>query len=129
MSPETQQRLAKLLRQLRQREGLSLRELEELSGVDRGNISRLERGTPFPGPNRLTALAGALGVDASELLTAAGYTAARAEALPPLKPYLRAKYGHLPATARQELAEFVERLEAEYGKPAASRRASKNTKS
>jgi hypothetical protein len=58
-------------------------------------------------------LATALGVPASELLTIAGYTSTQAEALPAIRPYLRSKYGHLSATAQDELAEFLERLEAE----------------
>ena len=87
-----------------------------MSGVHRANLSRLERGEATrPQPETLTRLAEVFGIDASELLTAAGYTAARADALPNLPVYLRTKYGHLPAGARKELAEFVGRLEAELG--------------
>lgn len=119
--------LASVLSQLRQRSGLSIRDLEVRSGVNRSNISRLERGeSSQPSPETLTRLAEALNVDASELLTAAGYTATRAAGLPSFQPYLRAKYGHLPASAQKELTAYLERLEAEYAKPA-TRRKTKST--
>jgi len=91
-----------------------VRDLEDASGVARSVISRLEHGEYLqPTPSTLNRLAVALGVDGSELLTAAGYTASQAQALPSIRPYLRTKYGHLSADARQQLAEFAERLEAE----------------
>ncbi len=77
MTAKTSQ-LSSVLRRLRQASGLSIRKLEETSGVHRSNISRLESGKATePNPETLTRLAEALGVDASELLTAAGYTATR----------------------------------------------------
>ena len=116
-----------LLTQLRRERGLSQRQLASAAGVHVANVSRLERGEASkPSPPTLVRLAEALETDASELLTAAGYTAEQADALPPFTPYLRAKYGHLPASARQELSKYLRRLEAEYGRePKRSKR--KNT--
>lgn len=114
--------LAKLLRKLRLRAGLSVKELEAKSGVSRAAISRTENGDKLPTPSTLNRLATALGVDASELFKAAGYTTTGAEALPALQPYLRAKYSHLPAAARKELADYLARLEAEYAAPKPGRR-------
>lgn len=92
-----------------------MRELEAKSGVHRSIVSRLERGeASTPLPETLIRLAEALGADASELLTAAGYTATQATALPSFRPYLRAKYGHLPEDAQRELAAYLDRLEADY---------------
>lgn len=113
---EPNRTLSELLRRLRAKSGLSIRDLEEASGINRANLSRLERGEASrPKPETLTRLAEVFGTDASELLMAAGYTADKAAALPTLPTYLRTKYGHLPAGARKELAEFVSRLEAEHG--------------
>ncbi len=109
------EQLAARLRKLRLRAGLSVKALEAESGVSRAAISRIENGEKLPTPTTLNRLAGALGIDASELFKAAGYTTTGAEALPALQPYLRAKYSHLPAPARKELADYLERLEAEYG--------------
>ena len=112
----TKQTLASTLKRLRQRAGLSLRDLETDSGVARSIISRIESGEYLnTRPATLTRLATALNVDASELLTAAGYTASQAEALPPIGAYLRTKYGHLSAESRQQLSDFLEQLEADQG--------------
>jgi transcriptional regulator with XRE-family HTH domain len=112
----TNQQLGTTLHRLRTAAGQTLRELEAKSGVNRSVISRLESGEyQQPRPNTLTRLAEALGADASQLLTAAGYTANKADALPNLPVYLRSKYGHLPADARKELTDYVAKLEAEYG--------------
>lgn len=108
--------LAETLIRLRQASGLSVRQLEESSGVARSVISRIEHGEyRQPTPSTLSRLAKALNAEASELLTAAGYTASEAEALPAIRPYLRTKYGHLSASAQRELATVLERLEAEQG--------------
>ncbi|MDQ6741277.1 MAG: helix-turn-helix transcriptional regulator [Actinomycetota bacterium] len=116
--------LAALLRTARQKAGLSVRELEAASGVHRGNISRIERGEDRPSPENLSRLGSALGADVSELLAKAGYTSTSAEGLPSFTPYMRAKYGHLPASARRELADSFARIVAEYEprKPAKPRR-------
>jgi transcriptional regulator with XRE-family HTH domain len=110
----TLERTAAHFQRLRQRAGLSVRELQERSGVDRGVISRLESAQRLPTAATLVRLAEALEADASELLSVAGHAPDRASALPALKPYLRAKYSHLPAAARNELADYLAKLEAEH---------------
>lgn len=121
--------LSELVRRLRAKSGLSLRELEEASGIHRANLSRLERGEASrPKPETLTALAEVFNVDASELLTAAGYTADKAAALPNLTTYLRSKYAHLPASARKELADYLARLETEHGRTKRQQRAAPKRK-
>jgi transcriptional regulator with XRE-family HTH domain len=121
----TKSTLADTLSRLRAKSGLSVRQLEDASGVARSVISRLEHGEYLrPSPSTLTRLATALDVEASELLTVAGYTASQAEALPTIGTYLRTKYGHLSADSRQQLAEFLDRLEADQKvKRARSRKA------
>jgi transcriptional regulator with XRE-family HTH domain len=110
--------LATTLAKLRERAALSVRDLEDISGVSRSVISRVERGEYLqPTPSTLTRLAAGLNVDASELLVAAGYTATKAEALPNMRVYLRSKYGHLSAEDRQRLARLLDELEAGRSKP------------
>ncbi len=56
------------LRELRRRKVLTLRELEEQSGVSYNTIWRLENGYRQARPSTIRKLAAALGVDASELV-------------------------------------------------------------
>jgi transcriptional regulator with XRE-family HTH domain len=122
----TNETLAEALIRLRRDTGLSLRQLEIQTGVDRSILSRLESGAKRqPDPTTLTRLAGTLGVPASELFTLAGYTTSEAEALPAIRPYLRSKYGHLPKAKQDELAAFLERLENEESTKRAGGRKSK----
>jgi transcriptional regulator with XRE-family HTH domain len=110
----TNESLAQAIARLRQTSGLSMRQLELQTGIDRSILSRIESGEKRqPTPSTLTKLASALGVSQSELFTLAGYSATEAQALPAIRPYLRTKYGHLSATAQDELAAFLETLEAE----------------
>jgi transcriptional regulator with XRE-family HTH domain len=91
-----------------------MRQLELRTGIDRSVLSRIESGEKKqPTPGTLTKLASALEVSQSELFTLAGYSATEAQALPAIRPYLRTKYGHLSATAQDELAVFLENLETE----------------
>jgi transcriptional regulator with XRE-family HTH domain len=113
MTKQQRDSLGEVLRHLREQAGLSVRALSAASGVDIANISRTERGEATPKRDSLLRLAKALNVDPADLLTLAGY--ATGEALPSFTPYLRTKYGHLPAAKRRELSEFFERIEAEYG--------------
>jgi len=56
------------LRQLRQQKVLSMRELEEMSGVSYNTIWRLETGKTGAHPRTIRKIAGALGVDPAELV-------------------------------------------------------------
>lgn len=121
--------LARTVLRLRQAADLSVRDLEDASGVARSVISRVENGKYLnPTPSTLTRLASGLGVDASELLTAAGYTDSQAQALPSIKPYLRTKYGHLSADARQQLETILGQLEADQTAKRARGRATTKAK-
>jgi transcriptional regulator with XRE-family HTH domain len=55
------------LRTLREARGLTLRELEAASDVERGTINRIERGVTVPRLDSVQALAAALKVTLSEL--------------------------------------------------------------
>ena len=48
--------IGKIIRQLRNSKGIGIRELERLTGINRGNISKIERGAGF-GPLQLKRLA------------------------------------------------------------------------
>jgi HTH-type transcriptional regulator, competence development regulator len=56
------------LRELRRTRVLSMRELEELSGVSYNTIWRLETGRTGAQPRTIRRIAGALGVDPAELV-------------------------------------------------------------
>jgi transcriptional regulator with XRE-family HTH domain len=58
------------LRELRRRRVLTLRELEEESGVSYNTVWRLENGYREARPSTIRRLAAALGVEASELVVA-----------------------------------------------------------
>ena len=60
------------LRELRQRRVLTLRELEEVSGVSYNTIWRLENGFTAARPSTIRKLAAALGVEAEELVKLEG---------------------------------------------------------
>ncbi len=60
------------LRELRQRRVLTLRELEERSGVAYNTIWRLENGRGGAQPRTIRKLAAALGVDPEELVKVEG---------------------------------------------------------
>jgi len=56
------------LRELRRQKVLSMRELEEMSGVSYNTIWRLETGKTGAQPRTIRRIADALGVDAAELV-------------------------------------------------------------
>jgi transcriptional regulator with XRE-family HTH domain len=57
----TRERLT--LRQLRERSGLSIKQLERITGIPRGTLSGIETGTRTPTPRELARLAEFYGVD------------------------------------------------------------------
>ena len=60
------------LRELRRERALALRELGELSGISLQTIWRIEAGRQGAHPRTIRKLAGALGVDPSELVKGTG---------------------------------------------------------
>lgn len=66
--------LANLIRETRERKGLSQRQLSLLSGISNSEISRIEAGErKNPSPDTLRALAKPLGLSYESLMMAAGY--------------------------------------------------------
>lgn len=61
------------LKEIRLKRGLSLRELDERSGVSYASISRLEAGQYIPGIDTLLKILKALGVPTKDYLKVIGY--------------------------------------------------------
>ena len=65
-----------------------------------------------PRPEKLEALAQVLALPVGEVFARAGYPTAD---LPPMKAYLRDRYGTLPSGARDEIETYFEDIAARYG--------------
>ena len=63
------QKLGKNLKRIRKEKGVTQEKLEELSGLDRGYISGVERGVRNPSIKNIEKLAKALKVSVSDLTT------------------------------------------------------------
>ncbi len=112
--PEPSQ-LAHLIATRRKQLGLSLRDLERLAGVDRGNLSALESGRRQRlSPKMLARLAPVLRLSLADLNLATGYPV---HDLPSIQPYLRAAYG-LDESGAADVARY---LHDRYGPSAAPR--------
>jgi len=86
------QQLGVLIKNARERTGWSVRQLADAAGLVPSTVFRLEKGfIATPRPDHLQRLAQALSVDVEELYVEAGYLTE--DALPELRPYLRAKFG------------------------------------
>ena len=94
---------------------MSLRDLADLSGINRGAISRLESGERVqPRAETLKRLAEGLGIPTEDLYAAAGWKVP--DELPSFKPYLRTKYGHLPADKLTELEAIFQEISQQQDK-------------
>ncbi len=114
MSEQEATNLGNTIRQARNNKHLSTRELAELAGVSKAMIVRIENGDQVsPKPQALEGIAKALDLPISDLYTLANYKPA--EGLPTFTPYLRTKYGALPAEAIAELQGDFERIARRYG--------------
>lgn len=96
--------LGTLIRSRRQQLGLGLRELEALTGVDRGRLSHVEAGRRSFEPDALAALSRALQLPLSDLYVAAGYPIPRH--LPSIRAYLRRAYS-MPEAAVDEIERYL----------------------
>lgn len=108
------QELGRVIREARERQGLSARKLEIRSGLNHSFISKLEAGRyDTVSADSLTALAGALAIPLEDLYSLAGFQFPAA--LPSFGPYLRTRYGEeLPAGALAELSELFDSLRHRY---------------
>lgn len=103
--------LGDIVRRRRTDLGLSLRDLERLTGIHRGPLSEVENGQRVLSGERLRRLADALELPLTELRIAAGLLE-----LPPLQPYLRAAYG-LDAAGAADVARYLEERYGAAGLP------------
>ena len=105
--------LGQLIRQARERAGLSLRNLEAITGIPRTTLNRLERNqVDDPSADTLLRLADALELNSDDLFILMGHQPSTD--LPSLTPYLRAKYRLPPsalAEARQALREIFKKYD------------------
>ncbi len=111
-TPET---LGAHIQQARERAGLSLRNLEAITGISRPMLNRLEHDQiDHPSPDVLLRLAEALELDSDDLFAFVGYRPSTN--LPSLSPYLRTKYQlppHAIAEASKALRDILEKYDAE----------------
>ncbi len=103
--------LGEFIRKRRIELGLSIRQLSERSGVDKGNLSRIENGkrslVRATEKKFLAQVAHALEVDVTELQG----LVTPVEALPPTRTYFRRKLG-IDAAQADVLAKLVEDFQA-----------------
>jgi transcriptional regulator with XRE-family HTH domain len=112
MAPIKPTDLGSYIKHQRQRKGLSLRALGELTSIDAPSIGRMEQGEiRAPAPDRLVRIARALEVNVQDLYALAGYKIT--EGLPEFQTYLRTKYD-MPAGAINELEQFFDYVNAKY---------------
>lgn len=103
--------LGDYLRAAREKAGLSIRELERLTGIGSSYLAKLETGKSVnPSAEVLQTIADVLEADASVLLSYIGVKPA--SVLPPAQVYFRNKLG----LSEQEAAEAAALIEARYGK-------------
>jgi transcriptional regulator with XRE-family HTH domain len=112
INPTEPMTLGSSLRQARERLGLSLRDLETITGVSRPMLHRLEHDqVDQPNPTVLQQLADTLELNGDDLFALAGYRPSTQ--LPSLAPYLRAKY-QLPPDALAEAQAALQRILTRY---------------
>lgn len=106
--------LGQKLRERRESLGMSLRQLEEKSGVFNVTIMRIERGdSTEPSAEKLARLAEALDLPLADVYAMADL-AIPAE-LPSFKPYLRTKYRELPTEDIEAIEKYAAKLAKKHG--------------
>jgi transcriptional regulator with XRE-family HTH domain len=105
--------LGKLLRDRRTKLGLSLRSVEERSGVRNNTIVRFEQGEfATPDPDKLGRISAALDLSLSDVYALAGYPLPE---LPTFTPYLRTKYRELSDDDIGRIERYATRLAKKHG--------------
>jgi transcriptional regulator with XRE-family HTH domain len=97
------------LHEQRSKQHLTIRALAARAGVDTATLVRLEHGKyRAPRPDTLKGIATALGLPLADVFALANYVVPYD--LPSFSPYLRAKYGDLPAAAIADLDSYFRDL-------------------
>jgi transcriptional regulator with XRE-family HTH domain len=114
MDEEQARRLGWWLREQRKRAGLSTIQLARRAETTDATIVRLEQGVfVSPAPDKLSRIAKVLNLSLADVYSMAGY--AVPQDLPSFQPYLRRKYGDLPAGAIDELDKAFGEIIAKHG--------------
>lgn len=114
MNPGQADQLAELLRDKRERLGLSASEVARRAGVTAGTVTRIElRQIPSPKADSLTAIAEVLEIPKADVFAAAGWVPGNE--LPTLRPYLRSKYHGLTAADASRVESYIDQLQSRYG--------------
>ena len=109
MNETTARQFGDYLRKHRTDQHLNVRALAARAGVDHTTLVRLERGeNRTPRPDTLKGIATALGLPMADVFALANYVVPYD--LPSFSPYLRAKYGDLPAAAIADLDSYFRDL-------------------
>lgn len=115
MAQRTDNQLGEYIRGRRIALGMSMRQLEDATGIPRSGLSEIENGhRTTPSPEKLQRIAEALGLDYEDLYAVSGIS--RPEKLPEIDAYLRTRYrDELTATDRKSLARYFDELRAKRG--------------
>jgi len=114
MDRQMAKKLGLYLRRKRLGQGVSLRELAGVVGVDKTQIMRLEQGVvASPKADVLAGIADYLDLPLADVFGFAGYTTPNQ--LPTFRPYLRAKYKEFPDEAVEQMERFFVRLAKKHG--------------
>ena len=114
MTPEQTVQLIGVLANKRRESNLSVNEVARRAEVDPGTVWRIEQGMiPTPKAESLNAIGKVLGIPSIDLFAIVGWIPS--DELPSIGPYLRAKYGQLPAEAAQEIEKYFDATAYTYG--------------
>jgi transcriptional regulator with XRE-family HTH domain len=106
MNADQTVQLINVLSKKRAESGLSVAEVARRANVDVAAVWRIEQGMiASPKAESLLAIGDVLGIPAVDLFTIVGWLPG--DELPTLGPYLRAKYGQLPADAVERVEKYV----------------------
>jgi len=112
MTNEQARKLGELIRAAREAKGLTLRELEDQTGLARTWLVYLEAGRSLePLPDRVAKLSEALDIDAAEIDRVSGGYLARS--LPTVRTYFRSK-GQATPQELDELERVIADVQAKY---------------
>jgi transcriptional regulator with XRE-family HTH domain len=110
MAQRANNQLGEYIRERRAVLNMSMRQLEEATGIPRSGLSEIENGLRMaPSPEKLQRIAEALRVDYEDLYAVSGIS--RPEKLPELDAYLRTRYrDELTPSDRRSLERYFDEL-------------------